>query len=41
VLPTTGSYVILFGMVPGAYVLALLLLHLLLPRARPASTAVA
>ncbi|HWK46388.1 MAG TPA: MFS transporter [Stellaceae bacterium] len=32
VLQTTGSYVVLFGMVPGAYFLALLLFHLLLPR---------
>ena len=36
VLQATGSYAVLFGMVPGAYFLALLLLHLLLPRAEPA-----
>lgn len=32
VLQATGSYVTLFVIVPGAYFLALLLLHLLLPR---------
>jgi ACS family hexuronate transporter-like MFS transporter len=32
VLQATGSYVVLFGMVPGAYFLALLLLQILLPR---------
>jgi len=32
VLQATGSYVTLFCLVPGAYFLALLLLHLLLPR---------
>jgi ACS family hexuronate transporter-like MFS transporter len=32
VLQTTGSFVTLFWMVPAAYFLALLLLHLLLPR---------
>lgn len=32
VLQTTGSYAILFAMVPGSYFLALLLLQFLLPR---------
>jgi MFS transporter, ACS family, hexuronate transporter len=36
VLQTTGSYVALFAMVPGAYFLALLLLQLLLPHQTPA-----
>jgi ACS family hexuronate transporter-like MFS transporter len=40
VLQTTGSYVVLFGMVPGAYFLALLL-HVLMPKRRPAEEAAA
>ena len=32
ILQATGSYTLLFAMVPGAHFLALLLLHLLLPR---------
>lgn len=38
VLHTTGSYVTLFLMVPGAYFLALVLLHVLLPRTTPEAT---
>jgi ACS family hexuronate transporter-like MFS transporter len=39
VLETTGSYVVLFLMIPACYALGLLLLHIIMPR-RPESVAV-
>ena len=38
ILQTTGSYIILFAIIPSAYFLALLLLQLLLPRDNPVRT---